>query len=113
MGLRLGYAAAAAILYLVFPIGTAAAGWHLWGFDYNQWGSIQFGMLSVFGLGILIHVMLHWTWVCSVVTRNLLGSATLPDNGTRTLYGVGFLILLLHVVGGIVLLAQFTIQQSQ
>lgn len=103
------YGAAAAIVYLVFPAGTTAAGWSLWGLDYDQWCGLQFGILCVFAIGILIHVMLHWTWVCSVLTRNLLGRTALPDNGTRTLYGVGLLIVLLHLIGGLVLLAQFMI----
>jgi hypothetical protein len=103
----------AAITYLVFPVGTAAAGWSLWGMDYNQWCSLQFVLLCVLGFGVFVHVMLHWTWVCSVLLRNVLNYTELPDNGIRTLYGVGFLIVLLHIVGGIVLLAQFTVQQPQ
>lgn len=101
----------AAIVYLIFPVGTAARGWTLWGMNYSQWCSLQFGALTAFAIAVLIHVMLHWTWVCSVISRNVLGRTEIPDNGSRTLYGVGLLIVLLHVIGGIVLLAQFTIQE--
>ncbi len=45
---------------------------------YGQWCSIQFGLLSLLGLGILVHVMLHWTWVCSVISRRLMHQKELP-----------------------------------
>jgi len=107
----LAHATAVAIVYLVFPVGTAAEGWKLWSLTYDQWCGLQFALLCVLGFGVLIHVMLHWTWVCSVLIRNVLQRQELPDNGIRTLYGVGLLIVLLHIVGGIVLLAEFTIQR--
>ena len=67
-----------------------------------QWSDVHFSVLCVLALGILLHVMLHWTWVCSVaakaLSRGKKGRQQM-DDGTRTLYGVATLIVLLHVVG--------------
>lgn len=85
----------AVIVQFVFPPGIAARGASLWGMNYGQWCSVQFAVLSFLGLGILLHVMLHWTWVCSVLTKRVLGLREIPDDGIRTIYGVGLLICLL------------------
>ena len=83
------------ILQFVFPPGIAARGWVLWGLNHSRWSSLQFFILCVFSLGIVVHVMLHWTWVCGVIVRQLLKGNTLPDDGIRTLAGVGLLIAML------------------
>ncbi|MFM7166372.1 MAG: DUF4405 domain-containing protein [Planctomycetaceae bacterium] len=85
----------AVIVQFVFPPGVSAKGWHLWGLNYGQWCGLQFGLLSTLGFGIVVHVMLHWTWVCSVLARQILGQKDVPDNGLRTVYGVALLIGLL------------------
>jgi hypothetical protein len=98
------------IVQFVFPPGVTAKGWTLWGLSFGQWSSLQFGLLSVLGFGILIHVMLHWTWVCGVITRKILRLRELPDDGVRTVYGVGLLILLLISGATIIGFAMLTIR---
>ena len=87
----------------VFPPATLAAGWRLWGGTYDQWADFQFVAICLFALAVLIHVMLHWTWVCGVITSRLLrrkdGKRRNWDDGIRTLYGVGLLVVLLNVLG--------------
>lgn len=95
-----------AMLKIVFPAPTMAAGWTLWGWDYNQWNDFQFGVLCAFGLVVAVHVMLHWNWVCSVIANQIL-HVKRPDEGMQTIYGVGLLIVVLHVIGFGVLLALF------
>jgi hypothetical protein len=94
-----------AVLQVVFPAPTAADGWTLWGLTFDQWRDIQFGTLSFFAGGILLHVMLHWKWVCSVITAQILRMKTRPDDGMQTIYGVATLIVLLHLIGIGVLVA--------
>ncbi len=90
---------AAVVVRFVFPPGPASAGWTLWGLDYDAWGGIQFGLLAVLAGGILVHVMLHWSWVCNVIASRLAGRGARVDDGLQTIYGVGLLIGLLLVVG--------------
>ncbi len=103
----------AVIVQFVFPPGVAARGWMLWGMSYGKWTSLQFAELCILCVGVLIHVMLHWTWVCGVVTRRILRIKQMPDDGIRTVYGVGFLILLLVVSAVVVAAAILTIREPE
>jgi hypothetical protein len=101
---------AAVVVRFVFPPGPAAAGWTLWGMDYDTWAGIQFGLLAILAGGILVHVMLHWSWVCNVLTSRLAGRGSRVDDGLQTIYGVGLLIGLLLAVGAVLAAAVLTIQ---
>ena len=99
-----------AVLQFVFPVGPRAFECQLWGWDYLVWRDLQFGILCLFALGILLHIMMHWTWCCSIVTRRMLKQSKLPDHGMQTIYGVILLAALLHFLGIAFGLAMFTIQ---
>ena len=103
-------AAAAAVLQFVFPLPTLATGWSVWGYSYNDWRAFEFGALCLLASGILIHVMLHWSWICGVVARRFFGRRGEADDGIRTLYGVALMIILLHIVGSVVAAAWLTVQ---
>ena len=100
----------AVVVRFVFPPGPAAAGWTLWGLDYDAWGGIQFGLLGILAAGILVHVMLHWSWVCNVVATRLAGRGARIDDGLQTIYGVGLLIGLLLTVGTALAVAVLTVR---
>ena len=101
----------AVIVRHVFPPGPGAAGWKLWGLDYDAWGGIQFGLLAALAGGILLHVMFHWSWVCTMVAGRWSGRPKgRVDEGMQTIYGVGLLIVLLNVVGITVAAAVLTIR---
>ncbi len=87
-----------AALQFIFPPPTLAAGWTLFRLTYDQWRDIQFATFCTIRLGILVHVMLHWNWVCSVVANQILKNAERPDEGMQTIYGVATLVVLLHIV---------------
>lgn len=90
----------AVVVRFVFPPGPDARGWLLWGLDYDQWATIQFGLISILALGILLHVMLHWSWVCGILAAKLARNKKAKlDDGTQTLYGVSLLIVLLNLLG--------------
>jgi hypothetical protein len=89
------------VLQFVFPPGTGADGWLLWGFGFNDWSNLQFNLLGLLTFGILLHLMLHWSWICGVVSSRLSkwrGRTIRLDDGTQTLWGVGLLIVILHVI---------------
>jgi hypothetical protein len=101
-----------AVLRFVFPLPTEASGWELWGHGYDGWANVQFGLLCLIAMAILLHVMLHWSWVCSVALTRLAGKSAKEaklDDGTRTIYGVGLLIVLLTMIGICVAVASLTI----
>jgi hypothetical protein len=103
----------AAVLRFVFPSPTVSAGWKLWGYDYDAWSNFEFALVAVFGLAILLHVMLHWSWVCGVLVSRVLrraGPKQTLDEGQQTLLGVGLLIVVVNVIGALIGLAYLTIQ---
>lgn len=107
----LGLVCCAVILRFVFPPGPEARGWRLWGLAYDGWISLLVGLVGVLTLGVLLHVMLHWHWVCGVLATRIVGKGKgRIDEGVQTLYGVGVLIVLLHVVGLVIGAAILTIQ---
>lgn len=99
------------IVRFVFPSGPMAAGWTLWSKDYVAWSTFQYNLICVLAFGILIHVMLHWNWVCGIVSTSLSRNRKVPiDDGTKTIYGVGLLIVILLIIGFGVAAAALMIQ---
>uniref|UniRef100_A0A7C2NXT6 DUF4405 domain-containing protein n=1 Tax=Schlesneria paludicola TaxID=360056 RepID=A0A7C2NXT6_9PLAN len=92
------------VLAVVFPRG--ATGWTIWGGTPDDWLAGLFATWCTFALGVLVHIMLHWTWICGTVATRLLGRKATKDDGSQTLIGVGLLILLLHVLAAAVLAAR-------
>ncbi len=65
-----GMSATGYVLRFPLPPGTNKA-LTLWGFTRHQWGGIHF-WLSLGLLGILlVHVVLHWRWLVTVIGRRL------------------------------------------
>jgi len=100
----------AVIVQFVFPPASAAQGWTLWGLSLADFCSLQFAFTALLGLGILIHLMLHWSWVCTVAARRLFKAAQVPDTGLQTIYGVGLLIAVLVTGAAVTGLATMMIQ---
>ncbi len=103
------------VVRYVFPPAVLSEGWSLWGLDYLTWTDVQFGCLCVMVACVLIHVMMHWPWVCGVINtwrkhQGKLSAAESLDSGSRTLWGVGLLIVLLNILGLGIALAAFAIQ---
>jgi hypothetical protein len=101
------------VLEFVFPVGTQAEGWTLWNLTFGEWSRVRFILLAAFAAVILLHVMLHWSWVCGVVESRLgrkkKGGAA-HDDPSRTLWGVGLLIVVVNVIGFVVAAASLAIQ---
>jgi hypothetical protein len=94
---------ASTVVRFVFPPAVTAAEYTLWGWTVDQWIGFQYAVLCLFTFLILLHLMLHWTWVCGVLAARFLkrdqGKKRNVDDGTRTLWGVGLLIVLLNIMG--------------
>jgi hypothetical protein len=100
------------IVRFVFPPGPEAKGWSLWGLGYDHWANVQFAMVAILALGVLIHVMLHWSWVCGVIAAKLARNKKAKiDDGVQTLYGVGLLIVIFNILGFAIAVAALTIHR--
>jgi len=88
------------VVRFVFPPGPSATGWKLWGYDFDQWAGLQFSLVGPLFVGIVVHVMLHWSWVCGVLASRLSSDRKgRVDEGLQTIYGVGLLIAVLATIG--------------
>jgi hypothetical protein len=100
-----------AILQVAFPAPTVADGWTLWGLTFDQWRDVQFGGLCLFAVGILVHLMMHWNWICSVIATQIVHARGRPDEGMQTIYGVITLIILLHLIAAGVIAAMLCVRR--
>jgi hypothetical protein len=71
---------------------------------------VQFVVLCVFAAAVLLHVMLHWTWVVGVVHKRIRKSQAPADHSLDTIYGVVLLIALLHLLGIAFAAAMFSME---
>lgn len=104
----LGMAASGLVIKYVLPPGSggghggdAGSGKALWGLGRHDWGDLHFWLAVALVVLVLIHVALHWAWVC-VTTRRLV-SGRAEDSGdipasARNICGIGFLVV---VVAGL------------
>ena len=107
----------AALTQFVFPSGATGASWRLLGGSVETWRNFQFAVLCVLAGGILIHVMLHWTWVCGIVESKFLarvgGKRVTSDDGKRTLVGVILLAATLLIVLAGLGVAAYSLQRVE
>ena len=97
-----------AVLHVVFPRG-AGNDWKIWGATPLDWSEALFTVYCVFSVGVIVHVMFHWAWICGVVATRLLGRKAGRDDGTHTLIGVGVIVFLIHLLMGGILVARMAL----
>jgi len=96
------------ILRFAFPKG-AGERWRLMGHTAADWQDFAFNTFCVFAAGIVLHVMLHWSWIVGTIQTRLLHQKATRDDGSHTLVGVGLLFVLIHVLAGGILWARWAI----
>ena len=103
-----------ALLQFVFPPATSASGCLLWGMGYDSWHHVQSACLALMMLAVLLHLILHWTWVCGFLTARLSrlrGRSVTSNEATRTIYGVATLAMVLMFLGTLLLLGQIQLRE--
>lgn len=80
----LGLAFTGFIMKYILPPGTGGCGWllyggrgrgqikDLWSMTRHEWGSIHFYLALVFIILMVVHIILHWSWIKNYV-KSLLG----------------------------------------
>lgn len=92
--------ATGALLTWVVPPGSrGGAGLSFWGLGRHDWGDIHFWVAVALVALMVLHVALHWTWVCLIVTRGLRGGGT-PPATSRNVVGAVFLLVLAALLVG-------------
>jgi len=57
------------ILKWVLPPGTQREGLTLFGWLRHDWGEVHFWTTVSLGALVVLHVILHWQWVCTTTAR--------------------------------------------
>jgi hypothetical protein len=99
------------VLVLVSPRTTAT--WTIWGATASTWLDPLFTTFCAFAGGVVLHVILHWAWICGTVATKLLGRKAGKDDGSQTLIGVALLVVLLHLFGAAILAAHMALVKPQ
>jgi len=87
----------------------------LWGLGRHDWGDVHFWAAVALGALFVVHVALHWSWVCATGRRLLLarpnvGATTRrADNG----YGIALLGLLVALLAAFVWIALANVETVQ
>jgi len=104
------------VVRYVLPTGSGGRGGGrglvLWGLDRHDWGDMHFWLAVAVGALLVLHVALHWRWVCANVRQVLgRGERDQPTSLPRlNLYGVGFLAAVVLLIGGFLLVARNNVQ---
>jgi hypothetical protein len=96
------------LIYFVMPPGSGHGRLTLLGADRHVWGDVHFWIaIAVLAL-VLVHVALHWQWLCTMVCRM---SVTKSKGGAlakarRNLAGLAAATAVVGLMGGALLLAR-------
>ena len=69
------------LMRYILPAGSGRYS-TIWGLDRHEWGGIHFWISVIFFSLLVIHLILHWRWVASVVTGK-------PREGSGFRVGLG------------------------
>jgi hypothetical protein len=104
------------LMRFVLPPGSRGGrGLGLWGLTRHDWGDVHFWLSVALGGLLVIHLLLHWTWVCTVVNTWLH-----PDRARRPavsaarrcVLGVGFILVLAAVLVGFLGIASASVARN-
>ena len=91
--------------YVLPPGSRGGSGLSLWGWTRHDWGDLHFWLAASLAALLLVHVALHWSWVCTTVKRFVRPDAPLVCTWRRNVYGGALVALLAGLVGGFTWLA--------
>ena len=98
----LGLAWTGLLIHYVLPPGSGGRGgghgMTLWGLGRHDYGSIHFYLALALIALMVIHIWLHWSWVCTTV-KKLAGMKSV--NGSRgIIYGIALLVIIAALMLG-------------
>ncbi|MCL4222393.1 MAG: DUF4405 domain-containing protein [Phycisphaerales bacterium] len=110
----LGIAGTGLIMKFALPPGSGGAGLALWSLGRHDWGSIHFWCTVALAVLLVLHLYLHWSWVC-VLTNRLMHpfrKVAPPTKGKQRWAGVAVLIVLVGGLAGFTLAAKAQVKHD-
>jgi hypothetical protein len=106
-----GLIATGLVIRFALPPGSGSVR-ALWGMVRHDWGNVHFWMAVSAAALLVVHVALHWSWVCTTVQHLVVcrsSPAGQPSVWARNLYGAGFLVLLVAIFVGFIWFADSSV----
>ena len=105
-GVMLGMIATGLVIRFVLPPGSGSRRL-LWGLGRHDWGDVHFWLAVAVGVAVVVHIALHWQWVCVTTLRFVPGreGRATPGALRRNTGGIALLLLLAGLFGGFVWVA--------
>lgn len=97
------------IMYFALPPGSRQAG--LWGVVRHDWAAVHSWLALSVVILMLVHLTLHWRWVCTFVHHALTRSPCAPSPHAGNLYGIAILIVATGLLTGFVFLSRSSVEQ--
>lgn len=86
------------LIAYILPAGSRGA--EVWQWTRHDWGDLHFYLaMSMLGL-ILVHLFLHWSWVCTMICRCTIRRSGQPPRWLQHVSAIVVLVLLVSLVGG-------------
>ncbi len=106
------------VIHYLLPAGSGGRGGTgkltLWGGGRHEWGEVHFWLAIATVVLIVVHLVLHWAWICAVVAgwfRKGRGGAV--ERNYRHLYGFVSVVAAMVLVGGLVALGAFSVEEPR
>jgi len=103
------------IMKFTLPPGTGGRGVILWSMTRHEWGDVHFWTSLSLAVLLILHVALHWSWVCGTIRRLVHGPSLhrgRPGGGLDNLYGVAFFVILAAAFTAFLFLTKANVTQS-
>jgi len=85
-------AATGLLLRYVLPPGSrGGSDLSLWGWTRHEWGDLHFWIALALAALLVLHVALHWSWVCATVEHWLRRKSVSGAVSVRRRYAIGVL----------------------
>jgi len=87
-------------LLMEFILPPGSRGDAVWSLSRHAWGDIHFWFAVAMIAIAVLHVVLHWGWVCTAAMKLLNRTAVAPKRMQRHVAGATVVVALLLIVGG-------------
>ncbi len=101
--------------YVLPPGSRGGQGLSLWGLTRHEWGDVHFWLALALAALVLLHVALHWGWVCTwtaVCARAGRRAPAALGRGRKLVLGLVTLVVLAGAVGGTVWYGQRSVTRN-
>ncbi len=101
--------------YVLPPGSRGGQGLPLWGLTRHDWGDVHFWLAVALAALVLLHVALHWGWVCTwtaVCARAGRRAPRALGRGRKLVLGLVTLVVLAGAIGGAVWYGQRSVTRN-